>query len=77
MILASPTLDAFTERARRHLRREQPGPLDPRSDPKGDHALDAMKILPEAYAGDELSSSSAVNVHFTRGFLMRGFLPPT
>jgi 8-oxo-dGTP pyrophosphatase MutT (NUDIX family) len=46
MILASPALDEFTERARRHLRREPPGPLDPRSDPKGDHALDEMRILP-------------------------------
>ena len=46
MILASPTLDEFTARARRHLRPEPPGPLDKRSDPKGDHALDDMKVLP-------------------------------
>jgi 8-oxo-dGTP pyrophosphatase MutT (NUDIX family) len=45
-MLASPTLDEFTERARQHLRAEPPGPLDPRSDPKGDHALDIVKVLP-------------------------------
>ena len=45
-MLASPTLDEFTMRARRHLRAEPPGPGDPRSDPKGDHALDIVKALP-------------------------------
>ncbi len=47
MTLATPTLDEFIERARRHLRPEPPGPLDPRSDPKGDHALDELKALPD------------------------------
>jgi 8-oxo-dGTP pyrophosphatase MutT (NUDIX family) len=42
-MLATPTLDEFTTRARRHLRAEPPGPDDPRSDPKGDHALDIVK----------------------------------
>jgi len=42
-MLATPTLDEFTARARRHLRAEPPGPDDPRADPKGDHALDIVK----------------------------------
>jgi 8-oxo-dGTP pyrophosphatase MutT (NUDIX family) len=46
MILASPTLDEFTARARRRLRPEPPGPLDPRSDPKGDHAVEEMRSQP-------------------------------
>jgi 8-oxo-dGTP pyrophosphatase MutT (NUDIX family) len=46
MTLASPTLDEFTARARRHLRPEPPGPLEARSDLKGDHALDDVTILP-------------------------------
>jgi 8-oxo-dGTP pyrophosphatase MutT (NUDIX family) len=46
MMLASPTLDEFTRRARQHLRAEPPGPFEPRSDPKGDHALDIVKALP-------------------------------
>ena len=46
MSLAAPTLDEFTTRARRHLRPEPPGLHDPRSDPKGDHALDEIKFLP-------------------------------
>ena len=46
MILASPSLDEFTARARLNLRPEPPGPLEKRSDPKGDHALDEMKVLP-------------------------------
>jgi 8-oxo-dGTP pyrophosphatase MutT (NUDIX family) len=45
-MLASPTLDEFTARARRHLRAEPPGPDDPRADPKGDRALDIVKTLP-------------------------------
>ena len=46
MTLATPTLDEFTARALRHLRAEPPGPHDPRSDPKGDHALDRVNLLP-------------------------------
>jgi 8-oxo-dGTP pyrophosphatase MutT (NUDIX family) len=46
MTLATPTLDEFTARARRHLRTDPPGPQDPRSDPKGDHALDRVNVLP-------------------------------
>ena len=44
MILDS--LDEFTARARRRLRPEPPDARDPRSDPKGDHALDEFKALP-------------------------------
>jgi 8-oxo-dGTP pyrophosphatase MutT (NUDIX family) len=46
MMLASPTLDEFTARARQYLRTEPPGPHEPRSDPKGDHALEIVKTLP-------------------------------
>jgi 8-oxo-dGTP pyrophosphatase MutT (NUDIX family) len=46
MIVASPALDELIARARHHLRAEPPGVDDPRSDPKGDHALDEFKILP-------------------------------
>jgi 8-oxo-dGTP pyrophosphatase MutT (NUDIX family) len=42
MILTSPTLDEFTARARRHLRPEPPGPLDPRADLKGDQAVEEL-----------------------------------
>lgn len=45
MSLASPTLDEFTERARRHLRREPPGPDEPRADPKEDAALEIVNAL--------------------------------
>ena len=45
-MLASPTLDEFIVRARQHLRAEPPGVHEPRSDPKGDHALDEVKVLP-------------------------------
>jgi 8-oxo-dGTP pyrophosphatase MutT (NUDIX family) len=46
MMRASPSLDEFTARARRHLRAEPPGPDDPRSDPKGDEAFEIVKALP-------------------------------
>ena len=45
MSLVSPTLDEFTARARRHLRREPPGPDEPRADPKGDAALAILNAL--------------------------------
>jgi 8-oxo-dGTP pyrophosphatase MutT (NUDIX family) len=46
MILASLAPDEFAARARLGLRAEPPGVDDPRSDPKGDHALDEFKVLP-------------------------------
>jgi 8-oxo-dGTP pyrophosphatase MutT (NUDIX family) len=46
MTLATPTLDEFTARARRHLRAEPPAIDEPRSDAKGDHVLDAVNVLP-------------------------------
>ena len=52
-MLASPTLHEFAARARQHLRAEAPGPDDPRSDPKGDSALDIVKasgVEPKAAA---------------------------
>jgi 8-oxo-dGTP pyrophosphatase MutT (NUDIX family) len=42
MTLASPNVQDFTSLARRRLRPEPPGPLDARSDPKGDHAFDGI-----------------------------------
>jgi 8-oxo-dGTP pyrophosphatase MutT (NUDIX family) len=44
-MLASPTLDEFTARARRHLRAEPPGPDEPRADPKGDAAVEIVNDL--------------------------------
>jgi 8-oxo-dGTP pyrophosphatase MutT (NUDIX family) len=55
-MLASVETDAFEERALRHLRREPPGILDPRSSPQGDHALEmdgrpfVMPALPKPAA---------------------------
>ena len=40
MMLAAIETDAFERRALRHLRREPPGILDPRSSPLGDHELE-------------------------------------
>ena len=40
MMPASIETDAFERRALRHLRREPPGILDPRSSPLGDHELE-------------------------------------
>ncbi len=45
MIAATISPDDFIERARRGLRLEPPGPHEPHANPKGDHALDAVKIL--------------------------------
>jgi 8-oxo-dGTP pyrophosphatase MutT (NUDIX family) len=44
MTLGSSNLQEFTSLALRRLRPEAPGPLDPRSDPKGDHAFDGIRL---------------------------------
>jgi 8-oxo-dGTP pyrophosphatase MutT (NUDIX family) len=42
---SAPAAD-FVARACRLLRSEPPGPDEPRADPKGDHALDELRVLP-------------------------------
>lgn len=46
MILTPTDADGFLRRARERLRTEPPGPLDPHSNPNGDHAFNPDLLLP-------------------------------
>jgi 8-oxo-dGTP pyrophosphatase MutT (NUDIX family) len=46
MIVTFVSPDDFIARARQHLRREPPGPDEPRADPKGDPLIEQMRLVP-------------------------------